>query len=269
MGLSGSQARLLSLTARLSDIELQAQRLMSEKISLATQKDDLYRDYCDALDATSIKVAFRDSNAKAVFVDANFKSLCSYDENRIKQYTIKNNQTGKLIVSKEVKENFDLNADDQYAFAHAMTTPETSEKDPQFNYYLNLWTAIKNTDGCEVIQAGCEAGENGTNWFNNMMEAGLISMQVWDDDTAQKEWTDTSVATSTNANYLQELKNDENLKRAEAEYEFALDLLSDKDKKIDTDLSKLETSRQAITQEMDSIKTVIKENSDRTFGLFS
>ena len=41
------------------------------------------------------------------------------------------------------------------------------------------------------------------------------------------------------------------------------------DKKIDTDLRKLETSRQAITQEMDSIKTVIKENSDRTFGMFS
>ncbi len=269
MGLSGSQARLLSLTARLSDIELQAQRLMAEKISLATQKDDLYRDYCDALDSTKIKVAYRDNNAKAAFMDANFSTLCTYNENRIKQYTIKNNRTDKLIVSKDVKEKFDLNSEDQFAFAHAMTTPEMNEKDPQFNYYLNLWTAIKNTGGCETIQAGCEAGENGTDWFNNMMEAGLISVQVWDDDTASKGWSDTSVATSTNANYLQEMKNDENLKRAEAEYEFALDILSDKDKKLDTDLSNLETSRSAITQEMDSIKTVIKDNSDRTFGMFS
>ena len=202
-------------------------------------------------------------------MDANFKTLCTYDENRIKQYAIKNNQTGKLIVAKDVKEKFDLNSEDQYAFAHAMTTPETDEKDPQFNYYLNLWTAIKNAGGCEEVPAGCDGGKNGTEWFNNMMKAGLIGVQVWDDDTAQKEWTDTSVATSTNANYLQELKNDENLKQAEADYEFALEILKDKYKKIDTDLSNLETSRSAITQEMDSIKTVIKENSDRTFGMFS
>ena len=65
------------------------------------------------------------------------------------------------------------------------------------------------------------------------------------------------------------MKNEDDLKKAEADYEFALDILSDKDKKLDTDLSKLETSRSAITQEMESIKTVSKENSDRTFGMFS
>ena len=55
MGMAASQARLLSLTSRLHDIELKAQNIQSQKIALATQKDELYQDYCDALDATSIK----------------------------------------------------------------------------------------------------------------------------------------------------------------------------------------------------------------------
>ena len=70
--MSASQARLLSLTARLHDVELQAQSIMSQKIALATQKDALYQDYCDALDATSIKVAFWDGAAGTKYIDANY-----------------------------------------------------------------------------------------------------------------------------------------------------------------------------------------------------
>ena len=103
MGMSASQARLLSLTARLHDVELQAQNIMSQKIALATQKDALYQDYCDALEASSIKVAYWDGAAGTTFVDANYSTLCNFDKNRVKQYALKDNMTGNLIVSEEVK----------------------------------------------------------------------------------------------------------------------------------------------------------------------
>ena len=42
-----------------------------------------------------------------------------------------------------------------------------------------------------------------------------------------------------------------------------------KDKKFDTDLAALEQERNAIKREMDTLKTVAKDNVDRTFKLFS
>ena len=42
-----------------------------------------------------------------------------------------------------------------------------------------------------------------------------------------------------------------------------------KDKKFDTDLASLESERNAINTEMDTLKSVAKDNVDRTFKLFS
>ena len=54
MGMAASQARLLTITARLHDVEYQAQSIQNAKISLATQQDDVYQKYLDALDATTL-----------------------------------------------------------------------------------------------------------------------------------------------------------------------------------------------------------------------
>ena len=56
MGMSASQARLLTLTNRLHDIEYKAQNIQAQKLALATQQDALYQEYCDALDAQNIMV---------------------------------------------------------------------------------------------------------------------------------------------------------------------------------------------------------------------
>ena len=53
------------------------------------------------------------------------------------------------------------------------------------------------------------------------------------------------------------------------EYENALRNINKKDKEYDLTLSKLETERSALTTEYDSVKKVIQENIDRTFGIFS
>ena len=45
--------------------------------------------------------------------------------------------------------------------------------------------------------------------------------------------------------------------------------IDNKDRKFDTDLAALDTERNAIKQEMETLKTVAKENVERTFKLFS
>ena len=139
----------------------------------------------------------------------------------------------------------------------------------EFNYYVNLWEAIHEAGGCEAINQSCQSGETGNDWFNNMVNAGLVGIKYLDSTKGNKEWSDTSIATSTNHNYLKEEQDETDLKKAEAAYEHGLDLINQKDTKFDTELSKLETERSAITTEMESISKVRDENVERTFGIFS
>lgn len=398
MGMSASQANLLTLTSRLHDIEYKAQNIESQKIALATQKDELYQTYCDALDKTKIQVAFRNSNGTSSYVDATFSSVCTYNENRQKQYAIRDSQTGKVIVDSEVYNAYTEGCfSDKYSFAWAMmgmglsysysdvnmngaygqgnqvgigtnsegnfgsettegsenlfmtdaeryafdkyktekpsgkvvtaynnlleisnnsesTTSEkrealnsfrselysnteirnntyeymrrdkTAPQDPveynedlpqdmdtqKFNYYVNLFEEIQANGGCQEIDAQYTSGDDGAEWFNNAVSSGQVLIDYLDDsNSSKKEWKETSVATSTNQNYLQEVSDEKDLKKAEATYEYELDKINKKDTKYDQDLSKLETERTSITTEMDAIKTVRNDNIERTFGIFS
>ena len=387
MGMSASQARLLSLTARLHDVELKAQNIMSQKIALATQEDELYQEYCAALDATNIKVAMFDQAGNRSYVDANYTSLCGYNPDRRVKYALRDNNSGNLIVTEDIKEAYDTYGNDKYAFAYAMmgfdgcfawndnreamfigyglsqansgdangivqyieeddgsvsiymteceqivynanqndtdltdkyeailnaegadkkrealaefrdylyknydeeiyaqmnldkqTDPddaepvddrEWSELKGEFQHYVDLWSAINDAGGCQVIDPMYENGEDGNKWFQNMVESGVVSILAFNVTGHRNEWSETSVATSTNNNYLQEMKDEDAIKKAEIEYEHELSIINRKDTKFDNELNKLETERSAITTEMESIEKVRDDNIDRTFGIFS
>ena len=49
MGLSSSQARLLSLTGRMHDIEYKAQHLEAQKLQMANESAHVYKEYENAL----------------------------------------------------------------------------------------------------------------------------------------------------------------------------------------------------------------------------
>ena len=76
----------------------------------------------------------------------------------------------------------------------------------------------------------------------------------------------TNVATNLS---IREVADETNLKKAEAKYEADMRKINKKDKKYDTDLAKLENERNAIKTESETLKTVINDNTDRTFKLFS
>lgn len=54
MGLSSSQSRFLTLTARLSDLELKAQTIQHQKIRLAEESTEASKKYLDALNAETM-----------------------------------------------------------------------------------------------------------------------------------------------------------------------------------------------------------------------
>ena len=395
MGMAASQAKLLTLTNRLHDVEYKAQHIESQKIALATQKDELYQNYCDALDATKIQVAFKYQNGTSKYMDATFASVCNYNENRQKQYTIRDANTGKVIVNEDVYDAYVTQGydNDKYSFAWAMmgmadnstwndgdedavsigvgrnqaestgstkntdlwmseaeqaaydylvknntlnssvkkayenlieisqkSDAEKSDKeealegfrkqfydyhsteiynfmrlnknlskdensDPsasgaefdhefpdtvdknQRNYYVRLLKQIEASGGCQKVDTQNVSGKDASQWFNQKVKSGQFLIDVYNE--SKKEWQETSVSTSTNENFLQEVNDETDLKKAEQEYEYELSKINTKDTNYDKDLSNLETERTSIKTEMESIQKVRDDNIERTFGIFS
>ena len=116
MGMSASQARLLTITARLHDVEYQAQSIQNAKIQLATQEDQIQQEYLDALDATTL--TYRTNNG---YVAATFNNMCGRDN--ITDNTIAlRDENGSLIVPEEIYAGYmefqkDAYSDSAYQFA--------------------------------------------------------------------------------------------------------------------------------------------------------
>ena len=105
--------------------------------------------------------------------------------------------------------------------------------------------------------------KNSTEWLTNMITAGAIIISKPD---SKGNFFETSVATDTG---LQEVSDETLLRKAEAKYEADMRKINMKDRKYDTDLAALDTERNAIKSEMETLKTVAKDNVERTFKLFS
>ena len=102
-----------------------------------------------------------------------------------------------------------------------------------------------------------------TEVLTNLLNSGWFVLQKTD---AHGDTYETSVAIDTG---LQEVSDETLLRKAEAKYEADMRKIDAKDRKYDTDLAALDTERNAIKSEMETLKTVAKDNVERTFKLFS
>ena len=391
MGMSSSQARLLTLTSRLHDIEFKAQNIMNQKIALATQKDDAFDRYNEACSAKKYQIAFSDGISK-IFVDATYDTMVNYCKERTMQYSLKDTNTGKIVLNSATANLYDKYSSDKYSFAFAMmgmdgqfgyedgdmatglgidvnsdfntkdgyvegaslgnlfmTEPERVVfdnfkdtdgklkkmyedlddkcKDPQatktekeqmlsdfrdylyskyskeiydnmrlsktsehsqikdatqegaifderfdqvfpkneFNHYVRLFEQVQSCGGYVLIDDHETYGDDGADWFNKMLTSGSITLEMYNN----KGWEATSASNTTNANYLTDTLDNNELKKAEIEYDKEMSIINSKDSKFDRDLKNLETESSAVKKEMESIKKVKDENIDRTFGIFS
>ena len=64
--------------------------------------------------------------------------------------------------------------------------------------------------------------------------------------------------------------NDDNIRQeAQAKYEYNKSIINAKENRIDIRMKNLETEQNAITNMMESMKTIIKDNIDRTMNIFT
>ena len=117
MGMSSSQARLLTLTARMHDIEYKAQRIEAQKLQMANESRRVYETYLDALDKTKIQYKGINADGSITFRDASLRALengaipdydgeCSY-----KPFLLKNGMTDEIYITPEFAEYYEIDPD--------------------------------------------------------------------------------------------------------------------------------------------------------------
>ena len=153
----------------------------------------------------------------------------------------------------------------------------------KFDYYVRMYKEIEAAGGnCTSIQdydsSIADYQENGTraandsDWLQNMIKCGKITVDMVkvDSKTGEVSFASTSVPSDSVLEYTTTTTIDKSaMAKAEAEYEHKNKEINNKDKRFDMDLSKLETERSALKTQYDSIKKIIDDNIEKTFGIFS
>ena len=135
MGMAASQARLLTITARLADNELRSQTINNAKMRLATQSSQASENYINALNNATLKFASYDEAGNALSQDLTYNALTAYSSYNTQYGLI--NSAGQILVSESeaaifAQANGNLNA---YLLAHGLEYTTT---------YFDELGAIKN-----------------------------------------------------------------------------------------------------------------------------
>ena len=267
MGLAASQARLLLLTARKSDLEYRAQQITNSEMILAMQTEQIAREY-------SIKI----SNQALFYtngLDATQTSTCL---------------TGSLLVELGAN-NFTLQEKDTNGNWHkwvpnsTVSTPEalweyTDEKGikrtiTQSDYdsmsqedkdkCTPIMETIKNEDGTTSTQQKTQTfDQTNTEDINPLALLEGIKMGTLRIVDANGQVLDLN----GNNGFTQSYYTD-NDREAEAEYERKTASIQVKEKRLQNDLNQVETQQKACDTEIDSVKKVMEKNIERTFKVFS
>jgi hypothetical protein len=102
MGISASQARLLTITARLTSNEYESQQISNAKMRLASQSEQVSRDYIAALNSKCLQFMTYDAQGTAITEDLTANAIYQYSDMK-NQYVLVNNSGQALISSSDVK----------------------------------------------------------------------------------------------------------------------------------------------------------------------
>jgi len=232
MGLAASQGRLLLLTARKSDLELQAQCITQQRILLATQQEVIAEEYAEKTNNQVFQIRpeggseYTALNLNALNLLLNGSSAdykLSSDKTKVTggKYGIFDTRTQRYVDPKDIKGD----------------TGQTPYSKLQQNLDSGAWVIRTEED---VI--GSDGTKTGTT-FADLMIAG-------DSRFRQTYYTE-----------------DDN--KAKAEYDKAMARVQRLDKQLELKLNQVETQHKAVETEIESVDKVISNNIEGSFKYFS
>ena len=169
MGMAAGQARLLSITSRMSDNELRAQLINNDKMRLATKSAQVSEAYTTALNEAQLMFTNYDKDNNSSYKELTFNSLTAYNQYN-NQYAI-SNSAGQLLVSETDATNFQKSADlNAFLACYGLEETTTYFDGTLSNYQgVDYWTLdssgklvnIKSSDGVVYNTDSIYADNNG------------------------------------------------------------------------------------------------------------
>ena len=149
MGMSSSQARLLTLTSRLHSIEISAQKIEAEKLRLANDSNRVYENYLNKLEQTKLVASVLGENGSMTDIDLTANVIYDYKTLQ-NQYSLIT-KDDKMLITESISNNY-KNTDSLSAFLNkyglATSVSQTiHHEDPNPTYEnqkQNYENALKN-----------------------------------------------------------------------------------------------------------------------------
>ena len=285
MGLASSQARLLNLTTRMHQIEYNAQRIEAMKLQMANESRQVYLEYSEALEQSKVQIKTLNSNGAATYVD-----ITSYNQmlNAGFALCVHGVPVTEDTPSDDTGAKVDKDGQEVLDYTPATPVTDTTTNTTTTPTVVGFKDIVCTT--AEQLENALGAKYNTTitlpssaeefrKTLNNIMTLGDVTIveniitpdgkKYWPDPEADDySFSDFQSSIATNTSF-QEVTDESGLRKAEAKYEADMRRIDMKDRKYDYDLAALENERNAIKQEMETLKTVAKDNVERTFKLFS
>lgn len=284
MGLSSSQGRLLMLTSRLSDIELQQMIISQRQNQLAWKEAEAAKEYSEAMNNYKLVMKVPDEEGERQNKDLTYSTLTQMG------YLV-TDKTGNIYLEQK-----EVTVADKKAQLNAQlaNTPENeTELREQLAQQLaelegksddevlgNEWVdpeieglVIDQVNGTVTINGGTPIPiKNGNDFLKNtsqlqsLLMNNVLAIKNTTDSTASLMSASELLESNTDFEYVLDTSDDA---AAESKHNYEMSLLSAKENMLEMDLAQLETQHEAVMKEYESVKELISNNVDRTFKLFS
>lgn len=151
----------------------------------------------------------------------------------------------------------------------AKNTLLTAEQESQINFYDTIFSSIADKGWTYNSKV------SDTEYLNQMLQNNLYMLttverdQEVDSETGELEW-ENSYTTNIASNFTNVFSVNDNSIANEAlsEYEYQKSIINEKETRIDTRMTDLETEQSAINQMIQGIEQVRNDNVERTFSIF-
>ena len=138
MGMAAGQARLLSITARLSDNELRAQLINNDKMRLATQSSQVSEAYVTALNNAQLMFTNYDANNNQAYQQLTFNALTAYNPYN-NQYAL-SNASGNVLLSETDAANYEFAKNTSNPLETFLACYGLEQSSSYFEYTLGAYT---------------------------------------------------------------------------------------------------------------------------------
>ncbi len=242
MGLSASQARFLQLTARQSNVEYQAQQISFERLQLANKMTDAANLYQDRTSNRKYTFTYRNGEGTQT-VDLTYKNYLNFMNKQ--QEGLKSSQEKYYLVSSSGQKIVVTNQEEM----DKMIADDSSLSEKNF---MIVGEDLQNTDS-----------------FRNALESGTYFFATLNKDDDGNVSFETSSIENLGGGAISDVYDVADDKEAQSEYDATMAKIQKLDKSLEMELDRLETERNAIQTEIDSVSKVISNNIETSFKTFS